>query len=521
LCLLEYDVLTLDSRVTLGTKKIIMKVRFGTNTTKACRKKLDFDSFLGSVDANGQRTGWTGGSKNSQLASYVAALSALLIFIGVLFYGTEDSRAWGTPESSRFRSQDVAYVWKEGKGMGSLVDLGDYDQENLHETDWKGNYDDFGVGEDAGLINNKTAEEDIYEVEDISKKPLKHGKTPLKQGKTPGGYTEAMKVYVVIGPTKTASTHEKQFLAGHTDYLQKHNWIWPRSPISKFRPGRWNDFMELPYLMKNKRYWALHKNKSGVSAKEQIQWYKKEFSRVRSLGSNMIFGSEHFMCLSTIEKKDNINAIKEFHSLMPWKPNETSSLSSPYSLTALINYRKPRVSHIKSLYKQQVNSQQKEKRPFSEWLCENTELVKRLNTPGHAEVWLKGGTNVAIIDMEETFSEGRDVIDVLLCDIMSIKCNNLTNMPINITREVITKSNHALSAKFDVGDNVFDRIEKILLRADCHHAKFLFKALNEGKFTIYPHSKYFVDCKESGSIDEEKLVSQILLIPGLNCKKNK
>jgi len=455
-----------------------MEERFGTSVTKACRKELDFDSSLGSSNANRKSTVCSAGSKNSQR---VATLSVLLFLNGLYFYGTEESRAWVTPKFSKFRNQ----------------------------TDVKGNFDGFSVGDDAGPINNKTDEEDIYEVEDTSKKPL-------KQGKTPGNSTEAMKVYVVIGPTKTASTHEKMFLAKHTKYLKSQNWTWPRSPISKFRPGGWNDFMELPYLLKSERLWASKKNKSNVSAKERINWYKEEFARVRLLGSNIIFGSEHFMVMSK-QMEDNINAIKKFRSLMPWTRNEASSLSSHFSLTALINYRKPRASHIQSLYKQQVNSMVKEKRPFSKWLCENTEFIKRLNSPGHAEVWLTGGTNVAMIDMEETFSEGRDVVDVLLCDILSVKCNNVTNMPLGISRGDITKSDHSLTAEFDVGDIVFDQIEKILLRGDCRHAKFLSKALDEGKFNIYPHSKYFVDCEEMESIDEEELVSQILLIPGLNC----
>merc|ERR1711957_486065 len=117
---------------------------------------------------------------------------------------------------------------------------------------------------------------------------------------------------------------------------------------------------------------------------------------------------------------------------------------------------------------------------------------------------------------EATYAGGGDVVDVLLCDVLGTKCTH--SKPDGVPRKDITHRDHALTAEFDIEDEaVFARIETLLLRADCHYAKYLAKAQREGRFRIYPQSNFFQICNTMKSIEEDELRRQIQLIPELGC----
>jgi len=362
---------------------------------------------------------------------------------------------------------------------------------NLGSTD--PGTDDFGFGTPIGKDLNLIPTEDAKGPPPASAADPTGGAIAKKDKKPPAG--PQMRVVVVIGPTKTASTHEKHFLASHVSYLRRQNWTWPRSPTTPRKPGGWNDFSDLPHLLQGR--WK-HYN-----APQTLEWYRQEFVRVQKSGTDLVFGSEHFMSL-----RNNVPAIEKFVAMMPPRS----------SLTVTVNYRRPRALHVKSLYKQMVNMRTvRETRPFSTWLCDND--IRRVVSPGHAAAWLAGGSDVVMVDMEATYAGGGDVVDVLLCDVLGTKCTN--NIPDGVPRKDITHRDHALTAEFDIKDEaVFAKIETLLLRADCGYAEYLAKAHRRGRFRIYPQSNFFEICKTMKSINEDQLQRQIQLIPELGCRNS-
>eukprot|EP00588_Corethron_pennatum_P030692 CAMPEP_0194321860 /NCGR_PEP_ID=MMETSP0171-20130528/18064_1 /TAXON_ID=218684 /ORGANISM="Corethron pennatum, Strain L29A3" /LENGTH=367 /DNA_ID=CAMNT_0039079913 /DNA_START=266 /DNA_END=1366 /DNA_ORIENTATION=+ len=260
-----------------------------------------------------------------------------------------------------------------------------------------------------------------------------------------------------------------------------------------------------------------------MSVEERYEWYRQEFRRVRSSSSsfsqNMIFGHENFMTISTAAlTQHNSSAIPKLVSLMPW--NTSAPLPSD-SFAVIANYRKPRASHLESLYKQQVSSKRKhETQPFSEWLCSSfitrPYLLERLDSPGHAEVWLREGANAVLIDMEAAFSGGRDVIDVLLCDVLRVACGE-TLEPLNVPRKEVTYHAHVHSKSSGADKDILEKIEILLRRRDCYHSAYLLNAMEEGRFHIYPNSSYFNECKTLEGITHEEMNLQISSIPELDC----
>jgi len=264
----------------------------------------------------------------------------------------------------------------------------------------------------------------------------KNETNPLDQGGEEK-QEQQLRMVILAGPHKTASTETQWFLANLQWFFQKSllaPFQLPSDPDGEIHTKQFSNLVK--DLYEEQRQQKTKKNEfvfedykeGNFSYKEH---YRNEFQRIwshRQTSSNsIVLGAELWGPLSL--HKYGPGAIRELMALLPSNKNK---------VTVALNYRTPRFDHLFSIYQQSKKMQEHLHGgdSFRNWMCKmdctlpDPKLNLRvLNTLGQALAFRRlqqdDGDDVVVVDMSGAAAQGMDIREVYACEILHLDaCKN-------------------------------------------------------------------------------------------------
>jgi len=151
-----------------------------------------------------------------------------------------------------------------------------------------------------------------------------------------------------------------------------------------------------------------------------------------------------------------------------WKDMESD-------LTVVVKFRSPKVEHLISIWHQCCLEM-----TFEEYLMTLDKKAGRLHILEGirlANIFLKRGIKVILVDMSGVTEKGYDISNVIACDVLDAACSESKELLMRDNNEVVTTEKRNIKkghGEMGAITNVqLDKIDKLLRRYDCNFQKTL------------------------------------------------
>lgn len=219
-------------------------------------------------------------------------------------------------------------------------------------------------------------------------------------------------VVFFVGPAAAASTSVERWFYNYyenpdSDQYSLRHWRWP------IIDGPESNALDNPY----KIFRELVLQPSNNELKQEI--YDAIKVAFKESHTGIILGTEEFDQIGPYAVYNALDAMKEIMSLVNAKKKD---------VTVIIDYRTPRFHQWISLWKHSESELS-----YKDYMCSSKDdeqsrkerirqLATHMDPMSAALTYLKEGFKVKIIDMEGVKAVGKDVVNVIVCDILEGKC---------------------------------------------------------------------------------------------------
>mmetsp|Transcript_32853 Transcript_32853/g.75600 ORF Transcript_32853/g.75600 Transcript_32853/m.75600 type:complete len:406 (-) Transcript_32853:62-1279(-) len=322
-----------------------------------------------------------------------------------------------------------------------------------------------------------------------------------------------MRLLLLPGPPKTASTHVQRFLSRNAVLFEQNGWLWPPCPNSEgyasFK-GFTNLFTTLLGVDCDRgsclnQADRCYKSYLRSSVHDIKLFYKNLLHNALHANQNVVIGSEYFVAAA-----ENPAVFDGLREILPFNGSLASD-DGEHGLEVVVNVRMPRISHLVSTYSQNSQGPYRESKffgSFSQWLCKyyidgrQSFIVDPL---GLAKAFSERGANVTIIDMGGVRKEDIDVADALACDVMGMPCLDHKVIGVSPQRNRDNRKRSIIDTSFE--DN--EQLTNILEAMDCHYFDFFTKTRRENTKFMFQSDLFRNNCDKIKSMSQEEAYKMI------------
>ena len=311
------------------------------------------------------------------------------------------------------------------------------------------------------------------------------------------------RVVILPGPHKSASTSVQAYLVqlAKKGILKQHSWAWLGHTSSKGFSRIARHLFYEPEFEKNI---------------ENVDKFKQKAKEDWDEGNSLVIAAEFMDYVAALEDEDAKVAIGRLFDWLPFSGQQANQVE------AVIMYRSPRVSHLVSAWKQQVQFHKSSstlpwreslvkkaisrkkfgKSPtLAEWLCHGTYpeamtydietiLSAQLSPFGVAHAYNKhGSANVTLIDLSG--APDSDVPSSVVCDILGLPCKNGKLSVGGI--ESSQKNHKSEKAELGMTEAHLAEAEELIRASDCYY----YCLLGDNTNVLYGNDEVFQGGKMS------------------------
>jgi len=299
------------------------------------------------------------------------------------------------------------------------------------------------------------------------------------------------KIVFFAGPHKAAATSvEEWFYNFYTkedsDHFALRHWKWP------IVEGPKADKLEEPW----KIFQQLVMAPDDLEMKEEIMVSIQETFDESETG--IILGTEAFDQVGKFASRDAVGTMNQILQRLGVAKEE---------VTVVINYRTPRLDQWISVWKHGRFSSYRDfmcgSQQFEQLRKERIEALATLMDPLYmAQTYVKEGFQVRLIDMQGVDAAGKDIVNVIVCDILGGKC---------LLNDGIVYGHRGDETHFNVEEKDFqelteeqrDEAEKLFRARDCAFREYLSE---HPKFEVGYQDQLWSDCDEHDLAREDVFV---------------
>jgi len=311
------------------------------------------------------------------------------------------------------------------------------------------------------------------------------------------------RIVILAGPHKTASSSVQNNLYtwSSVDPQILPNWAWPvPHEILEYCESNANHLNDTFHLndidhLNAKGFYAIVEAISSGPSRNRplfrkyskhtvVGFYRNAMETAWKEGYNLIIGTESLDFMGS-DTRDGDDMLGKFLNILPLKTTDDGDdgigVWGAYetNVTVVVNFRAPRVEHLISVWGQCCE----QKITFTEFLIalpdsdQNVNRMRILDSFRLAEIFLKHGLDVVLIDMSGIARDGYDISNVVACDILMASCTETEEL-VSVEEGTIPipEVKNTRKNKGDLGgvtEEQLHRIEKVLRTYDCNYLHVL------------------------------------------------